>query len=187
MLSKSQNITRKLLYAVDNSDIGEEFLVSMDDHFYIRNVDFDNYPYYVKYIMEDGRIPEYKNHSNVYAQFMSDCAKSLKKLGLPTLFFTLHRNMHVSRTAINECRPFIEDSFKNNYALEAFALIGNWMFSKGLCKPTLTRDNKLKNGSEWWKTDPRYNEVFSTADFSDGIGLYTLIEGLYDKKSKYEI
>ena len=49
---KNKNIYRDLIYAVENTDIGinhnGDFLVSMDDHFYIKETDFDNYPYYVK-------------------------------------------------------------------------------------------------------------------------------------------
>lgn len=49
---KNKNIYRDLLYAVENSDIGVndngEFLISMDDHFYCRETDFNKYPFYVK-------------------------------------------------------------------------------------------------------------------------------------------
>lgn len=51
-LPKGKNIFKQILYTVENTDIGinhgGEFLISMDDHFYFRNTDFNNYPFYVK-------------------------------------------------------------------------------------------------------------------------------------------
>ena len=51
-LFKSKNIWAQILHAINNSDIGNnhdgEFLISMDDHFYCKETDFNSYPFYVK-------------------------------------------------------------------------------------------------------------------------------------------
>ena len=184
---KAQNIAKKLLYAVDNSDIGEEFLVSMDDHFYTKEVDFDEYPYYVKFC-NTPVLPTSKNKTqNEYTRWIVDCGKRMEELGLPTFYFTLHRNMRVSRKAIEGCRDIMEENFKNNYPFEAFVLLGNYAFSNRLCTPEFVEDIRINNGSEWWKTMPEYSDVFSTAPMAPGRGLYVLLSGLYPNKStKYE-
>jgi len=50
---KHINFITSILYVVDNTDIGNEFLISMDDHFYIRETDFNNYPIYAKIVGGD--------------------------------------------------------------------------------------------------------------------------------------
>jgi len=184
---KAQNIANKLLYAVDNSDIGSEFLVSMDDHFYTKDVDFNEYPYYVKYT-NSPFLPEVKTPKmNEYTKWLVDCKNRLDELGLPTFHFTLHRNMRISRDAIDGCRQIIDENMKNFYPFEAFVLINNYAFLNGLCSPEFVEDVRINKASEWWKSNPKYSNVFSTASFDLKSGLYTLMDGLYTKKSKYEI
>ena len=45
----------------------------------------------------------------------------------------------------------------------------------------------IPSASEWWKTNSKDTEVFSTADFTEENNLYVLIQGLYQEKSKYEL
>ena len=45
---KFKNILYSVLYACENSDIAEDFLLSSDDHFYMEKTDFDAYPYWLK-------------------------------------------------------------------------------------------------------------------------------------------
>lgn len=186
MYLKAQNIAKKVLYAIDNSDIGEEFLVSMDDHFYTKEVDFANYPYFVNRVPNKGFLPTCKTGLNKYLSFLVDCNEYLKENNLSTFYFTLHRNMHVSRTAVNECREMLETCFKNNIPFEFFVLINNYRFSNGEISPVFINDIKISSGSEWWKTSPEISNVFSTFNFWAGSGLNTLMSGNYSKKSKYE-
>ena len=181
---KAQNIAKKLLYAVDNSDIGEEFLVSMDDHFYIRETDFDNYPYYANRNMGGAHIVKNLVPNGEYSEFIKKCGENLISVGLSDICFVLHRNFHVSRKSISECREIINTFIENNRPFEVFLLLLNHVFTTGGCVPEFARDVRLSNGSEWWKTAT--DHVFSTADFRCGSGLHTLMRQLYDKPSKYE-
>ena len=183
---KAQNIAKKVLYAIDNSDIGDEFLVSMDDHFYTDYVDFARYPYFVNRTPNKGFLPTNKNDEKVYFRFLADCDEYLKGLGFPTLYFTLHRNMHVSRKAVNECREIMENCFESNIPFEFFVLINNYRLKEGEIVPTFVNDVKILGGTEWYKTSSDYTNVFSTFDFSPGSGTNILMKGKYGNKSRYE-
>ncbi len=183
-LKKAQNIAKKVLYAIDNSDISEEFIVSMDDHYYVRDTDFVSYPYYVKLVRQDGLLPQ-EHTGKTYNDFLADCSGYLKSLLLPTFYFTLHRNMHISRTAVNECRDIINDCIENDRPFEIFILINNYRFKEGEIMPTFVTDNRINGGLEWWKSSSDVDECFSTADFSMGLGLYILMKSKYTGKSKY--
>lgn len=183
-IPKAQNIAKKVLYALDNSDIGEDFLISMDDHFYTKPTDFDNYPFYARKTYGYARITASGKCSGEYNQFIRSCGEYLVSIGLSDYNFALHRNMRMSRTAINGCRDIIDNCIKNNIPFETFVLAGNYAFTKGLCIPTIVKDNRLLNGQQWFKTG--LDHVFSTADFTVGSGLYLLIKQLYPKKCKYE-
>ena len=183
---KAQNIAKKVLYAIDNSDIGEEFLVSMDDHYYTDDVDFASYPYFVNRTPNKGFLPTDKNSDKRYFRFLAECDEELKKLNISTLYFTLHRNMHVSRKAVKECREIMESCFENKLPFEFFVLINNYRFTQGEIVPTFVNDVKIGGGSEWYKTSPDYSNVFSTFDFWPGSSLNVLMKGKYSTKSKYE-
>lgn len=186
-IKKNQNIARKILYTIEHSDIGEEFLVSMDDHFYVRKVDFDNYPYYISTNVCGGNLPKYKISKNQYQQFLCDCRKYLENKGLPTLYFTLHRNMHISRKAVEECKDIIQDCLNSSQPMELMVTLNNYRYSKGEIIPTPTKDVKIYNGGNWWQTSPNETEVFSTGDFKEDSGLHILLKGMFNKKSKYEL
>lgn len=185
MTQKAQNICTKVLYAVDNSDIGEEFLVSMDDHFYTRDTDFDNYPYFANISVKRGVLPQ-EPQTREYQQFLYECGEYLKSKGLPTFYITMHRNMHMTRSAITVCREMIDECMKDGIACELFCLVGNYLIANEGVSPIFVPDIKIAGGKDWWKTSNERTEVFSTADFNKGSGLCVLLSGMFNQISKYE-
>ena len=183
-IEKHINILYTILYVVDNTDISNDFLVSMDDHFYIKETDFDNYPFYCKIHGEKNKLP--LSGKTEYKQFLAQTRQFLHDNNLTTYYLTLHRNMHCNKTIIAECRSILNQVINNKIACEPMAFILNYWNTNHEIEITPVEDVKLNGGSQWWKADPRNTEVFSTVDFEPGIGLYTLIEGLYPNKSKYE-
>lgn len=184
---KHINIMSNILNAIDNSDIGDEFLVSMDDHIYIKNVDFNNYPIYIKgieYNLNKIYLPTKKN-GKAYRDYIVDCRKMLEDMGLPCFSFTIHRNMHCYRSILNELRPTIDELIQENKMIEPFLLTLNYKYKKEPFSAILSKDIKLKNGSEWWKTEK--TNVMSTYDFNINSSLYVLLHGKFPQKCKYEI
>lgn len=186
---KACNIASTLLYVIDNSDISDEFLVSMDDHIYTRGIDFNAYPMYAKIASYgEGKdktlLPSTAKEKDAsYKKFLVDTNDILLGLGLPTRNYALHRNMHMSRVFLNENREAIESMISEGNIAEIFVWYGN--YKNGEYKAI--KDVLVHGGSEWWKTDSRETEVFSVTDFGDHSGLHVLLSGLFPTKCKYEL
>lgn len=185
LAKKHANMTATILHVVDNTDISDEFLVSMDDHFYIRNVDFENYPFYCKRYGANNELPV--AGKSEYRKFLATTKAKCEEDGISKFYLSLHRNMHCSRKTIAECRELLEEVVSVPTPLEPFAYMLNWRHAKDAdFEPTIVRDWKLKGGRDWWKADPEKTEVFSAYDFGPGLGMATLLKGLYNQKSQYE-
>ncbi len=182
---KCNNIISSVLYAVDNSDIGDDFLVSMDDHLYIKKVDFDNYPYYVR-LQKNGSILIPEEGKSVYRKCIVNTGRILREQGLSDYMLVMHRNMHCQRRVIEDCREFIEQGIKDNLLLEYLLYMQNYQYTKYGFEMTQARDVKIKNSGDWLRVRTMAVDVFSTADFVTSDRMNLLISNLYPKKSKYE-
>lgn len=196
---KNKNIYKDLIYAVENTDIGinhnGDFLVSMDDHFYIKETDFDNYPYYVKdYIPRQCRhylplVFEPGFRCENYQRLLVSTANFLKDRGFSYINFTLHRNMHINRyVLLDEMKELNNEIFSNdNIFIEGNATVLNFMYTKHPFNYEIVKDNKSNNPliiHDFIKTG---EHVFSTSNFSfDNKNLYMYLCKLYPNKSKYE-
>ena len=183
---KHINFITSILYVVDNTDIGNEFLISMDDHFYIRETDFNNYPIYAKIVGGDTQLDTKKNPPNNYGKFILKTKELLKSLNLPTYFFTLHRNMHVFKDTIKQCRDILDNIVKNKLDCEPMAFLLNYRYKQTQFSFIPVKDIKIKSENNWEKVNPDITEVFSTYDFESDSKLDTLIQNLFPDKSKYE-
>lgn len=193
---KNNRMWDSVLYAIKNSDIGAntngEFLVSMDDHFYCKDTDFDNYPFYVKdYIRRSYRylLPNYLDYTKAsvdYQQVLVNTHHFCLNNQLPIFNFTLHRNMHLNR-------HIIEASSKlNEYVLSKDALeIENICVHINLrhkyypFKYEICLDLKTNNVFRL-KQAIKESHVFSTHDFELNTPIHKFLQELYPEKSKYE-
>ena len=186
LTEKHINILYTIMHVVDNTDISDEFLISMDDHIYIRDVDFNNYPFYVKRFNINNELPLIGN--TAYKKFLAKTRKACINNNISVAYCTLHRNMHMSRTIFNECKDFLNKVIEEKIPLEYSAYLINYRYThKHDFEFTPVIDIKLRGGIDWWKVNPLLTECFSTFDFEEGIGLDCLIKGMFNKKSKYEI
>lgn len=126
---KHKNILDAICYALDNSDIGEDFLLSSDDHIYIKETDFEAYPYFRKGVLPS-TPPTKRNAAANYRLSLMDTRKLLIEHGLPYHNFSHHGNTHLSRRAINNALPLIEESFNRKYGCEPTCLILNAWYKK---------------------------------------------------------
>ena len=182
--AKNWDIAHKILYAVAQTDISEEFLVSMDDHFYCHDTDFSNYPAYVKAI-NNGQLPASRGADN-YNNFLYDCRQYLLEKGLPTLYFTLHRNMPLTRTALRECSGLIEEAERRGCAVELFTLVNNYRYAKGEIAPVYTADCKIRGEKDFDARIKAEMGVFSTFDFWPFSGLAKRLAALFPNPCVYE-
>ena len=189
MGKKMRNIMMNCVRAFDMVPDMQECLVSMDDHFYINKVDFDNYPYFVRdYLDKSWRATlPYGVLTNQYFALLSQTRQYLESRGLPVLNFAIHRNMHVKRSVIDECRGEIEKMSEwRSPAIECFAWWNNILLSSGEIVPTIVEDVKIYGISEF-EEKIKNTDVFSIADISQDSAMYKIIEKIYPEKSKYEL
>lgn len=195
---KNKNIYRDLLYAVENSDIGVndngEFLISMDDHFYCRETDFNNYPFYVKdYIKRKCRHmlplefePGFKCAD--YQKLLVSTANFLNERGYSFINFTLHRNMHMNRYILEEMKELNDEIFNNDEIfVEGAATALNYRYTKYPFEYEICIDNKT-NDVDKIKTiiEDETQHIFSTNDFKQTSSLYVYLRSFYKNISKYE-
>lgn len=187
IVEKHINMQETVRFVVENTDISDEFVVSMSDHFLTKPVDFSKYPYCCKLITSGVIIPRIGKGS--YMKFISESRKYLEEKGLSVLFTTIHRDMKVSRRSVLACSEMFDEIKENNLPVEPFLLLGNWEYTHGNSKKDIAyyHDYKAMNGSEWWKSSPEVTDIFSTGKVECGIGFYTLLKGMFNKKCRYEI
>lgn len=178
---KYANIISTIYHAIDTTDIGDEFLISMDDFFYIRRTDFNNYPYYVRDCIE---LPN--NGPTSYIKYLASTRKCLEDRNLDIYHTVLHRNTHCSRKILNECREEARCLFEKLTPIEYLCWMLNYQHTKYGFNTTPVVDVKIRSGLEWYRVNPSITEVFSTKDFSKSDRLAFLIDSLYPEKSKYE-
>ncbi len=186
MGDKTINIMANVVYAIEAGGI-TECLASMDDHFYLRDVDFDNYPYYVRDTEYKWRyfLPQ-SQWLSTYLGMLSNTRNYLESVGLPYLNFAIHRNMHVRADIVRECKSKVEDIIARRCSsIECFAWWNNILLSRGEIEPTIVMDFKPKSFGEF-EAGFSGQEVFSTPDFIEGSTLYKLLDKLYPEKCIYE-
>ena len=188
---KEVNILSAILYAVDNSDIGEEFLISSDDHYLLKPVDLDNYPFYAKtYVNRSCKhfLPQQVEvawPNKAYARTLMNTAHLLKKYGWSTYNFTLHRNMHCCRKVIEECRDILNEIIDKNLNIESKAFLLNYWYTKYPFEFEIVRDLKITSPAKWYKINED-TKCFSTSNFGYGGNMHLKMSNLYQNKSKYE-
>lgn len=195
---KNKNIYRDLLYAVENSDIGVndngEFLISMDDHFYCCETDFNNYPFYVKdYTKRKCRhmLPEVFEEGFMaedYQHLLVSTSNFLLERGFSNINFTLHRNMHMNRYFIEQMKDLNDEIFTNNdIFVEGAAVALNYRYTKQPFDYIICEDKKFDNVKEIKKLlKSESQHVFSTNDFKLFSPLFVFLSKLYNIPSKYE-
>lgn len=186
IVEKHLNMLYTIMHVVDNTDISDDFLVSMDDHFYIKQVDFDNYPIYAKIVAKDVQLASKKNPPNKYGDFILGTKALLQKFNLPTYFLTLHRNMHVYRDTVNQCRHLLNLVLDKKLKCEPIAFMLNYRYKQNPFKFVPIKDIKIRKAEQWLRVNSQITEVFSTYDFETNSELDTLIGNLFPNKSKYE-
>lgn len=187
------NIAETIIHVIENTDISDEFLVSMDDHFYVRDVDFNNYPYYSKVIAyndgcnKDILPSKCRPDAEDYRHFMVKSRQFLEANGLSIINCVLHRNMHVNKSIVSELYPFINEfRKKKEWDCEFFLLVLNYQYSKTPINFKPIKDVKINSANYWWKSDSGQTEVFSTCDFYYKSALFVLIQGIFPDKCKFE-
>lgn len=185
---KHQNILRCIETLIDKGIVNGEFLYSSDDHFYVKSVDFDSYPYFVKGELRASvnRIdPFYKYHRSLY-----DTRCLLEKYGLPTKDYSQHCNTHMHTEVFRGCRDIIHESYELPYGVEPTTILMNyWQTMPNPPKAVRRVDLKITAAdsidSIWEQIDGR--DCFSIGDdIFRNRAIYSFFQREYDIRSVFE-
>lgn len=185
-IRKHKNILENIKYAVEHSNIGENFLLSSDDHFYVKETDFDNYPYFCRGELPNTVKANVKNKG--YIGSLVDTRKLLERNGYTYYNFSQHGNTHLTREGIKEADRLICSSYTTKFGCEPTCLILNVAYSQHPFSITDREDLKvgnIANKDELIKLIGD-REVFSIYDNSIECGVAEYLQELFPNKSIYE-
>lgn len=184
---KHKNIMHKIRYAIENSDISDHFLISSDDHFYIKDVDFDNYPVYYTRELPDSYDEELMR--NGYYKSMLQTRELLLRYDMGIYQTNPHVNTHFRKDLYLKHKYIFDDAMELPNGGETNCIMGNLIIEDG-CTPVLYNDAKL--------ADPKFGEkklflerikdleCFSIADKALQFGVDKYLADMFPHKSKYE-
>lgn len=185
-LQKAKNILTHICFATDYFNL-DDFLVSSDDHFYIKETDFNSYPYFSK-----GLLPKNPDMSKspVYKKTLKDTRDLLEINGYTYYAFNQHGNTHISRQAIGYAKDIIESSYNTAYGCEPTCIILNVLYHYK--KFPIVERNDVKIFKDFVDKETllkqlKDREVFSISDQSLKLGMAECLQELFPYKSKYEL
>ena len=89
----AQNVARKIAAAFAHFNL-ERFLLSSDDHFFIKPVDFDMWPVHYKgdQLPDESQLGNERLGDRRYRQVMVDTRRFMERIGLDTRYYEGHTN-----------------------------------------------------------------------------------------------
>lgn len=178
---------KDIMWAIENcmDYVGDEFLYSSVDHFYVRETDFENYPYYYR-----GELPtEYGAESDHYLHHLVDTRNFLKECGLGTIDFSSHCNTHFNKCVFRKYQNAIRKAYDcTPYGIEASAFMVNAIDKEVGVKPTFREDIKIACANTYDNVSEKIEgaECFSILSMTmqEAVGGY--LEMLFPDKCVYE-
>ncbi len=183
---KHKNIMLKVAYAAEHSDIAPHFLISSDDHFYVREVDFDNYPVYYqdKVIAPHPTAEQLKNN---YYKSLVQTRELLTKWGLPHFQTNPHCNTHFDTELYRRFYPLFTEAVNLEYGGEVNCIMGNLLAEQGI-QPKQFIDKKISEFDTIADLEQQIGqtECFSIGDNAIKCGVDAYLQQLFPYKCIYE-
>ena len=185
---KHSNILNCIEHIIDMGIVDGEFLYSSDDHFYVRDVDFDEYPYFIKGELRYSVTktdPYYQYHKSLY-----DTRHLCRKYHLPTQNYSQHCNTHMHADVFRDIRHIIHESYAFPFGVEPTTIIMNaWQTRKDAPAVEPREDLKISTAVSlkdiYLQTGAR--DCFSISDnIFKGKAIYDFFEVEYGIKSIFE-
>lgn len=172
----------------------EQFLLSSDDHFFIKPVDFDRWPVHYKghQMPDESQLWNENIGSKQYRQAMVDTRRFMKRLGLDTKYYEGHTNKLYTLEAwkyINSfSHDFIDIVSKAKYGISMNSPMAATIMKMHPEYPCIgRRDVKLRhlNTPEDWE-QLQGTESFSIYDSAIKTGVAGLLQVLFPDKCRFE-
>lgn len=184
---KYKEKAKDIMWAIENAmdQMGDEFLYSSVDHFYVKDTDFERYPYYSR-----GQLPsEYGREEDHYLHHLVDTRLFLKECGLGTIDFSSHCNTHFDKNLFRKYENAIHKAYDcTPYGIEASAFMGNVIDHENGVVATPREDIKIACANTYDNVKERIGdaECFSVLSIvmDEAVGGY--LDMLFPDKCKYE-
>ncbi|MCQ2310172.1 MAG: hypothetical protein MJZ64_00255 [Paludibacteraceae bacterium] len=178
-----KNIQHKIDYAIRNSDIGEHFLLSSDDHFFVRDVDLDKYPLYSK-----GMLPDVVKKNEPYFHSLVETRQLLEQASLPINQTNPHCDTHITRSVWEKTADLRVAAMNLPHGGEVNCIIGNQLIADGM-KCTPYRDVKVRQFKSIndLKRQIGDSHCFSIFDSAIYCGLEEYLMQLFPEQCEYEL
>lgn len=176
-----KNILYKTEKAISSGKLGNHFLISSDDHFYLREVDFDNYPlYYKKETIEGGTKAD-------YFRSLQETKEFLEQHKLPTCQTNPHCNTHFDVDVWRANRQLFQQGILLKYGVEMNCLMGNLLIKRGQ-EPQPYRDVKIKNFTSREDLLEQIGDAECISIYDNAIpcGIFGYLYELFTEPCKYE-
>lgn len=186
--AKHKNILNKICEAIEYTNIGDEFLLSSDDHFYVKETDFDNYPIFCKGMLPN--LVKKTDKAKGYKESLVATRRLLEKYGYTYYNFSHHGNVHEFKEAVELAEQLIKESYDTYRGVEPTCLLLNVLYKHKPFEFIKRKDMKLKGdikGVEDIKQRLGDREVFSIYDDAIDKGVAEYLQELFPNKSKYEL
>lgn len=184
----SKNNFANVMKAIRCGYLGDKFLLSADDHFYVKPVDFDDFPLFVA-----GFLPErmeYRNN-NEYFFGLYYSRKLLENAGLPFYNCSLHNNIPVDARSIEHQDDLIWYCENPTHRMNPWAIFGNLYLSVNPDAKISVRDD-IKINEAMPSRKALTNRIGKSHMFSIGDGAFSggaledYMNEMFGDKCKYE-
>jgi len=186
---KAKNIMLAIQTAVHDDAIANDFLLSSDDHFYLRETDFARYPYYYKGELPMTPFTAADGPSWAYHEQLFQTRLALTAAGLTAHNFAQHCNTHFQRDAFMKYESLMERCYSTPQGCEATCLMINAILKEKPFTWTLRHDIKVAGAANRRALDAQiaHDHCFSIADRAINRGVSLFLQERFPEKSKYEI
>ncbi len=179
--NKEYNITWMILWACQNTDISDDFVMFNDDHFLTAPAELSAYPLYYKGTLAEGIA---KAGSRQYGRSLEATRNRLLALGKPTTSFECHMPIPYNRTMFRGLSELWEESRKLKAGYLARSIYADYYCLPG----TFSRDCKLRlcRGAGDVRARIAGRHVFSIHDASIGTGVAKVLGQMFPQKCRFE-
>lgn len=176
--AKHTRILNKVITAMNSGLLPDHFLISSDDHFYIKETDFNELPVYYKNDVIKG------SDKNKYRKSLAETKQFLEENNLTTFQTNPHCNTHWDVNIYNKYKELFEKGKTLEHGAEMNCLMGNLLIKEGFPYQKY-HDVKVKSRSQL-DIKLQNSECFSIYDCAIPLGIEKYLSCQFPDKCKYE-
>ena len=155
---KHHEMMNRVQFCVENGIVDGEFLVSSDDHFYVKPTDFDNYPFYAKNLKLRNRAVKGEKCFGYHLSLVQTRVL-LEKYRMPIINFEQHCNTHLHAKVMRDFKWLLDETYTLDRGSPPTTIVMNaWLTTdyapRDICK----------------RSDVKLSKADSIKEIRDGIG-----------------